>query len=66
MKKPLKNLSLKKLNIAKLTVSDQILGGSGDVLCRPRSEPLNNCPPPATCLRSMCNSCVHTHQANGC
>ncbi len=65
MKKPLKKLSLNKLTISKITISDQIKGGSGNVICKPRSEPLNNCPPPHSCLRTACPSCI-TDQVNGC
>ena len=65
-KKALKKLSFNKLPISRLTFSNTIMGGSGDVLCRPsRSEPLNNCPPPQTCLRTVCDSCL-SNQANGC
>ena len=65
-KKPLKKISFNKLRISSLTISDNIVGGSGNVLCKPGgSEPLNHCPPPQTCLRTGCGSCL-SDQANGC
>lgn len=65
-KKPLKKLSLNKLHISRLTISDTIIGGSGNEICKPTgSEPFNHCPPPPTCFRSRCDSC-NTNQANGC
>ncbi len=66
-KNNLSKLSLNKLQISRLTSSDNIKGGSGDVFCNPGddSRPLNNCPPRPTCFRTRCDSCI-TDQANGC
>lgn len=64
-KKFLKKLSLSKLTISKLDDSDKVVGGSG--ICGTDSRPLNNCPPPPSCLRTQCMSCVpKSHQVNGC
>ncbi|WP_299683056.1 hypothetical protein [uncultured Dokdonia sp.] len=62
--KKVKKLSLKKLTISKLTNSDRIQGGSG--ICDgggdDGSRPFNDCPPPQTCLRTDCKSCIDQNQ----